>query len=125
MPTSSDIVISCEGVGKRYRIGERERYRTLREAVTRAAARAMRGHWRVDEAPSIWALEDITFQMRHGEVLGVIGRNGSGKSTLLKILSRITRPTRGRAWIRGRIGSVNVTTGVWNRKSGLVETVPT
>jgi len=119
LPTSSDIVISCEGVGKRYRIGERERYRTLREAVTRAAARAMRGHWRVDEAPAIWALEDITFQMRHGEVLGVIGRNGSGKSTLLKILSRITRPTRGRAWIRGRVGSLlEVGTGFHSELTG-------
>jgi len=119
LPTSSDIVISCEGVGKRYRIGERERYRTLREAVTRAAARAMRGHWRVDEAPAIWALVDITFQMRHGEVLGVIGRNGSGKSTLLKILSRITRPTRGRAWIRGRVGSLlEVGTGFHSELTG-------
>ncbi|HEY2324854.1 MAG TPA: ABC transporter ATP-binding protein [Thermoanaerobaculia bacterium] len=119
MPTSSDIVIECEGIGKRYRIGERERYRTLRDTLTRAAARAMRGRWHVGEAPSIWALEDITFRMRHGEVLGVIGRNGSGKSTLLKILSRITRPTRGRARIRGRVGSLlEVGTGFHSELTG-------
>ena len=119
MPTSSDIVIECEGIGKRYRIGERERYRTLRDTLTRAAARAMRGHWHSGDAPSIWALDDITFRMRHGEVLGVIGRNGSGKSTLLKILSRITRPTRGRARIRGRVGSLlEVGTGFHSELTG-------
>ena len=119
MPTSSDIAIECEGIGKRYRLGERERYRTLRETLTRAAARAMRGNRQIDEATSIWALSDVTFRMRHGEVLGVIGRNGSGKSTLLKILSRITRPTRGRARIRGKVGSLlEVGTGFHSELTG-------
>src|SRR5207244_699285 len=54
----------------------------------------------------LWALKDISLEMHHGEVLGIIGRNGSGKSTLLKILSRITKPTEGRAEIRGRVGAL-------------------
>ena len=64
-----------------------------------------RGH-ASGEHETVWALRDVSFEVKHGEVLGVIGRNGSGKSTLLKILSRITRPTRGQATIHGRVSSL-------------------
>jgi lipopolysaccharide transport system ATP-binding protein len=118
LPTSSEaggqLAIRCEGIGKRYRIGKRERYRTLRDSIAEMAAapfRRLRSPGNsaakpVEENPEIWALTDISFEVRQGEILGVIGRNGSGKSTLLKILSRITRPTRGRAELRGRVGSL-------------------
>ncbi len=115
MRTSFDsggpIAIRCEGVGKRYRIGLRPTYRTLREAISgivRAPfrARAPRERKPASDERDLWALRDLSLEVRHGEVLGVIGRNGSGKSTLLKILSRITKPTEGQASIRGRVGSL-------------------
>jgi lipopolysaccharide transport system ATP-binding protein len=105
----NDIVISIEGLGKRYRLGARApRYRTLRESLMRAAAAPVR---RLREGTParpeyIWALKDISFQVRRGEVVGIIGPNGAGKSTLLKILSRITAPTEGRGVMRGRVGSL-------------------
>jgi lipopolysaccharide transport system ATP-binding protein len=98
----NSIAIRCEGIGKRYRMGQRQPYRTLREALTRV--------WRAPfgdrKQEFLWALREISLEVRHGEVLGIIGRNGSGKSTLLKILSRITKPTEGRAEIRGRVGAL-------------------
>jgi lipopolysaccharide transport system ATP-binding protein len=111
----SDIAIRVEALGKQYRIGSRqERYRTLRDSLANAASRPL---WaarsliagngnRGDRHETIWALKDVNFEVRRGEVLGIIGRNGAGKSTLLKILSRITEPTEGFAEIHGRVGSL-------------------
>src|SRR5580692_924905 len=108
----NDVVIRAENLGKRYRIGERAPYLTLRDALARAITAPLRGirssrtSGRLDEPNEIWALKDISFEVRRGEMIGIIGRNGSGKSTLLKILSRVTKPTVGRAQIRGRLGSL-------------------
>ena len=118
MPTSSDtsdpIAIRCEGIGKRYRIGRQQRYRTLRDTLADIASAPFRGlaSMRNSEVDSLkqqtelWALKDISLEVRQGEVLGIIGRNGSGKSTLLKILSRITKPTAGQVEITGRVGTL-------------------
>jgi lipopolysaccharide transport system ATP-binding protein len=116
LPTSSEagnpIAIRCEAIGKRYRIGRQQRYRTLRDSLTelaRAPFRHIAASWRSlgeDSTSELWALRDLSLEVRHGEVLGVIGRNGSGKSTLLKVLSRITKPTEGVAEIRGRVGTL-------------------
>jgi lipopolysaccharide transport system ATP-binding protein len=101
------FAIRAEGLSKQYRLGQyRQAYRTLREEFERAA-RALTGRSTgngVNE--TIWALDDVTFDVRQGEVVGVIGRNGAGKTTLLKILSRITEPTRGYADLAGRLGSL-------------------
>ncbi len=107
----SDIAIHVEGLGKRYRIGARQQRATsLRAALGRALASPLDCLARVLRPPSddeiVWALKDVSFDVRHGEVIGVIGRNGAGKSTLLKILSRITEPTTGFADINGRVGSL-------------------
>jgi lipopolysaccharide transport system ATP-binding protein len=106
----SSIAIQSEGLSKRYRLGDRAPYKTLRESLpglVRGAARRIRTLGSRDPLSDIfWALRDVSFEVQHGEVLGVIGRNGAGKSTLLKILSRITWPTQGRALIHGRIGSL-------------------
>jgi lipopolysaccharide transport system ATP-binding protein len=101
------IAVRADGLGKSYRIDHAATggYRTLRESVTSAATRPLRrGSDRRRE--TIWALHDVSFQLERGEALGIIGRNGAGKSTLLKVLSRITRPTTGRAEVYGRLGSL-------------------
>jgi lipopolysaccharide transport system ATP-binding protein len=107
----SDTPIIVERLSKRYRISQAE----ARPATTGAAlAGLLRAPFRYlremsrppTEAEVLWALRDVSFQVRRGEVLGIIGRNGAGKSTLLKILSRITDPTAGRAIITGRVGSL-------------------
>ena len=100
------LAIEAHELSKRYRIGQMQAaYGTLRDSLTRAAGR-LAGREESQERKEIWALRDVSFSVREGEVLGVIGRNGAGKSTLLKILTRITTPTSGRAVIRGRVGSL-------------------
>jgi lipopolysaccharide transport system ATP-binding protein len=96
--------IRIENLGKRYRIGERNRQRSLRDVLARIASRDR--HSPASEHQHIWALRGVSFDIPHGQVTGIIGRNGAGKSTLLKILSRITRPTEGRAEVWGKVGSL-------------------
>jgi|SRR5579862_2121224 len=109
--SSEQLVLRIEDLGKSYRIGEREPYKALRDVATDALktpARIIQGRKRVKAASTdrIWALSGVSFDVRQGEVLGLIGRNGAGKSTLLKILSRITEPTEGQVTLRGRVGSL-------------------
>lgn len=101
----SETVIHVEGLGKRYLVGERERYFTLRDRLARAFSTPFR---RSEKVPRdyLWALRDVSFDVKQGEVVGLVGRNGAGKSTLLKVLSRITRPTTGFAEIHGRVGTL-------------------
>ena len=110
---SSDVAIRCEGLSKRYRIGKQERYKALRDVITDAAAAPFRRFRSVTQdgnnnpqSDHVWALDDVSFEVKPGEVVGIIGSNGAGKSTLLKILSRITKPTRGHAEIHGSVGSL-------------------
>jgi lipopolysaccharide transport system ATP-binding protein len=112
----TEPVISVEALSKSYRLGARRRtYRTLRDSL------AGLWHRRTEENPSgdFWALQDVSFALGQGRVLGLIGHNGAGKSTLLKILSRITEPTAGRAVLHGRVGSLlEVGTGFHGELSG-------
>jgi len=112
---AAEVTIRVEGLGKLYHIGRGEsRYRTFRETLMDALAapfkrvkRLFSGHGSAaDLDETIWAIRDITFEVKRGEVVGIIGRNGAGKSTLLKVLSRITEPTEGWADIHGRVGSL-------------------
>ncbi len=112
MPDSVlDLALHVAGLGKEYEIGAQQaRYATLRDRIAAAAAapwRRLTGRERTSGPTSrFWALKVVSFDVRRGEVLGVIGGNGAGKSTLLKILSRITEPTEGEAAIYGRVGSL-------------------
>ena len=102
----SDVAIEVRSLGKRYRLGQTHDG-LLRHQVDRALGRVLRRRPSLPASGGhIWALKDVSFQVRRGEVLGVIGRNGAGKSTLLKVLSRITKPTEGRARLRGRLASL-------------------
>ena len=109
----SDVAIRIDRISKRYTIGKRESYVALRDVLTEALKAPLRlfqtrnGTSHGDPAQNIiWALKDVSLDVRPGEIVGLIGRNGAGKTTLLKILTRITRPTSGRAQVFGRVGSL-------------------
>ena len=105
----NDIAIRVEGLGKQYRLGaEKERYSTFGDQIRKwvSLRRLLIRRTRDEKRPPFWALKDVSFEVKRGEVLGIIGRNGAGKSTLLKILSRITEPTEGAIDIHGRVGSL-------------------
>ena len=107
----NDLSILVQGIGKRYKIGaSQQRADTLRDMITAQAQRigsSLRGKRdRANESDQIWALRDVSFEVKRGQALGIIGRNGAGKSTLLKVLSRVTDPTEGYGEMRGRVGSL-------------------
>jgi lipopolysaccharide transport system ATP-binding protein len=127
----ADVVIRAELLGKRYLIGhqaERERVTALREVIphrarglARSAVDMVRGRplGAGNKVEEFWALKDVSFEARRGDVVGIIGRNGAGKSTLLKILSRITEPSAGRVTIKGRVASLlEVGTGFHQELTG-------
>jgi lipopolysaccharide transport system ATP-binding protein len=116
----SELAIGVEDLSKSYLLGHKSHQQgkhssTLRDVIAhevrgfaRNAIDVLRGRQVVqgDEVEEFWALKDVSFEVKQGEALGIIGRNGSGKSTLLKILSRITEPTKGRITLRGRVSSL-------------------
>ena len=113
----TDVAILAEGLSKRYRLGQLNTARDMRDLISdalyapfRIGRRLARGESARAPKPRpegrLWALKDVSFEIKRGEVVGVIGRNGAGKTTLLKLLSRITEPTEGIATIHGRIGSL-------------------
>ena len=143
----TNTVIKVDHLSKRYRIGQYvgsgAQYRTLRESLTNAVSSSFRrlrqtgDRRRKTDAPSpasrlrssspgqpssdgfLWALKDVSFKVKHGEVLGSIGKNGAGTSTLLKVLTRIMEPTEGRAELNGHVGSLlEVGTGFYPELTG-------
>ncbi|MBP7213783.1 MAG: ATP-binding cassette domain-containing protein, partial [Anaerolineaceae bacterium] len=105
-----DTAIIVKGLGKRYKIGaSQERHDTFRDLIvsqTQKFADLFRKNKRRSSTQEIWALRNVSFEVKQGQALGIIGRNGAGKSTLLKILSRVTDPTEGFGELRGRVGSL-------------------
>ena len=111
--SSGPVVISVENISKSYQISHlaasNETFREMLGRKARGAARSLTGRGPPetrDDIEEFWALKDVSFEVRQGEVMGVIGRNGAGKSTLLKVLSRITAPTSGRVTLHGRVASL-------------------
>ncbi|MDQ6678337.1 MAG: polysaccharide ABC transporter ATP-binding protein [Acidobacteriota bacterium] len=112
----SDSAIVVQDLSKKFRIGvQPQRYKALRDTLSRCLASPFEGSWRLlkgrrraDELEKqwFWALTELSFEIKRGQVVGILGSNGAGKSTLLKILSRITEPTTGRAEVHGRVGSL-------------------
>jgi lipopolysaccharide transport system ATP-binding protein len=101
--SSNEVVLSVRGLAKSYQVGRALKHTALAEALVHR----LRSPFRRTKPPeTFWALKDVSFDLRRGEVLGVIGRNGAGKSTLLKIISRITEPTDGEVHLYGRTGSL-------------------
>jgi len=105
----NDTVIKVENLGKKYRIGSRQdKHQQFRDVLVGSLIAPLKQLMSMGKNPSeeeiIWALKNISFEVKRGQVLGIIGKNGSGKTTLLKILSRITSPTEGKSEIRGRVG---------------------
>jgi lipopolysaccharide transport system ATP-binding protein len=96
----SQCAIEVANLGKQYLIPK------AGSAARGGSFRSLMPRWRSEETQELWALKDVSFNIGRGEAIGIVGRNGAGKSTLLKLLSRITRPTEGRASIRGRVGTL-------------------
>jgi lipopolysaccharide transport system ATP-binding protein len=118
-----NTVIRIEKICKGYKIGHRERYLALRDVLAQTLSAPLRlfrnGSSREPAPDYFWALKDICLDVQQGEIVGLIGRNGAGKTTLLKVLTRITKPTSGRANVRGRVGSLlEVGTGFHTELSG-------
>lgn len=109
----SDVVVQVENLGKRYRLGEPSQPNSLKSAISqgmrslsRPFTHRSRRRQPVAQADEFWALQEVSFEIRQGDRVGIVGRNGAGKSTLLKILSRITEPSRGEVRLRGRVASL-------------------
>lgn len=100
---TNDIAIKVENISKKYQIGENKTYPTLRDKLMELPNRLFKGPKKNKE---FWALKDVSFEVKKGEVVGIIGRNGAGKSTMLKILARITEPTSGKITMYGRVASM-------------------
>lgn len=112
-------VIEIKNLSKRYRIGKKQQYLTLRESVMGVFRHPKLDLISDNDSENFWALRDVSFQVRQGEVLGIIGPNGAGKSTILKILTRITYPTMGEIKLRGKVASLlEVGTGFHQELTG-------